>query len=182
MSALNASGTAAGLLYWKPGNSEAGHQCIGAGRVVIQDDLRIQMAMDDGTFSTNPALLGAMRHVRKKKSALHLIAFLSKKSSHGSIDYGLAVLKAAKEQGVKDVFVHTIFDGRSERVQGAARLLDKLERDMAALGAGQVVSGIGRAMALDRNGNYDLTRKAYEALVSGVGRTISRRSAKAFPA
>lgn len=171
-SVLSASGAAVGLLDWKPGNSESGHLCIGAGRVVIQDDLRIEMAMENGTFSKNPALLKAIRHVRQKKSTLHLIALLSKKSSHGSIDYPIALLKMAMENSLRDVFVHAIFDGRGERSRSASLFLDRLEKEMTKIGVGQVVSGIGRAMALDRNSNYHLTRKAYEALVFGVGRTI----------
>ncbi len=163
---------AVGLLDGKVGNSESGHLCIGAGRVVIQDDLRIEMAMQNGTFSKNSAFLKAMRHVRKKNGALHLIALLSKKSSHGSMDYPVELLQMAKGNGIKDVFVHAIFDGRGERSRSAALFLEKLDEEMTKIGLGQVVSGIGRAMALDRNNNYPLTRRAYEALVFGVGRTI----------
>lgn len=172
LSVLSASGAAVGLLDGKVGNSESGHLCIGAGRVEIQDDLRIDKAIGNGTFSKNPAFLKVMRHVRRRDSALHLIALLSKKSSHGSVDYAVALLKMAKENGIEDVFLHTIFDGRGERSRSAALFLDKLEEEMTKIGVGRVVSGIGRAMALDRNRNYHLTRKAYEALVVGVGEII----------
>lgn len=177
-SALSASGAAVGLLNGKPGNSESGHLCIGAGRVVIQDDLRIEMAMENGTFSKNPSILKAMRHVRRKNGTLHLIALLSKKSSHGSIDYAVALLKMAKEKGIKDVFVHAIFDGRSEKSRSAPPFLERLEKEMTSIGLGQVVSGVGRAMALDRNSNYRLTQKAYEALVFGIGKPILDKGLK----
>lgn len=171
-SVLNASGAAVGLLDWKPGNSESGHLCIGAGRVVVQDDLQIEMAMKNGTFLKNPAFLKAMRHVRQKNSSLHLIAIMSEKSSHGSIDYAIALLKMAKNEGINDAFVHAIFNGRSEKSRSAPPFLNRLEKEMTDIGLGQVVSGVGRAMALDRDGNFHLTRKAYEALVFGIGKPI----------
>lgn len=166
---LNASGEAVGLQEGKTGNSEAGHLNIGAGRVVLQDDVRLDRAMQDGSFFTNPIFLDTIDSVIQSRSHLHLIGLLTEKSSHGSIDYPLALLKMAKAKGLDSVFLHLIFDGRSTEPGSAPTLLEKLENRMAEIGTGQIVSGIGRGIALDRDGNYEKIKKAYEALVLGKG-------------
>jgi 2,3-bisphosphoglycerate-independent phosphoglycerate mutase len=167
---LNAAGEAVGLKAGKAGNSEAGHMNLGAGRVVLQDDVRLDQAMQDGSFYTNEILCQVIEAVRQRKSKLHLIGLLTEKSSHGSIEYPLAILRMAKRGGLKDVFLHLIFDGRSTEPGSAPLLLEALENQMEAIGLGQVVSGVGRGIALDRDGNYAKTRRAYEAMVLGKGR------------
>ena len=170
---LQAAGRAVGLEDGKAGNSEAGHMNLGAGRVILQDDVRLEAAMQDGSFYTNHILCAAINRARQRKTGLHLLALLTEKSSHGSIDYPLALLKMAKASGLKDVFVHIIFDGRSTEPGSAPALLEKLEHQMDEIGIGQIVSGMGRSLALDRDGNYDRTKRAFDALVSGIGRICS---------
>ena len=170
---LQASGDAVGLVTGKAGNSEAGHMNIGAGRIVLQDDVRLDLAMKDGSFYKNEIFCETIEEVKKNKTHLHLIALLTEKSSHGSIDYPLAILKMAKDAGLTDVFVHVIFDGRSTEPGSAPALLEKLEAKMMEIGSGMIVSGIGRGIALDRDGNYAKTKKAFDAFVSGTGRTIT---------
>ena len=169
-SQLKAAGEAVGLKVGKAGNSEAGHMNIGAGRIILQDDARIDRALMDGTFYTNEILNAAIKNARDRGKNLHLIGLLSEKSSHGSIDYPLALLKMAKENGMERSFVHLIFDGRSTEPGSAPELLKKLEKQMNEIGIGQIVSGVGRKTALDRDGNYDRTKQAYDAFVSGIGR------------
>ncbi|NTW44760.1 MAG: sulfatase-like hydrolase/transferase, partial [Anaerolineaceae bacterium] len=123
---LDASGEAVGLQPGKAGNSEAGHMNIGAGRIVPQDDVRLDLAMSDGSFFTNEIFLKAIEHAKTNQSNLHLIALLTEKSSHGSIDYPLALLKLAKDQGLQEVYVHLIFDGRSTEPGSAPDLLEKM--------------------------------------------------------
>lgn len=166
---LDASGEAVGLQPGKAGNSEAGHMNIGAGRTVPQDDARLDQAMKDGSFYSNEILCHAITSAQQKGKALHLIALLSEKSSHGSIEYPLALLKMAKTQGLERVYLHVIFDGRSTEPGSAPDLLEKLEWKMEEIGAGQIVSGIGRGIALDRDGNYAKIQKAFEAFVCGQG-------------
>ncbi|MGB8981319.1 MAG: hypothetical protein WCC12_05545 [Anaerolineales bacterium] len=168
-SSLEASGEAVGLQPGKAGNSEAGHMNLGAGRVVVQDDVRLDLAMQDGSFQTNEVLSHSIAEVRQRGANLHLLCLLSEKSSHGSIDYPLALLRMAKERGLANVYLHVILDGRSTVPGSAPALLEKLEARMHEIGIGQVVTGIGRGIALDRDGNYGRTRLAYEALVSGSG-------------
>jgi 2,3-bisphosphoglycerate-independent phosphoglycerate mutase len=174
-SQLKASGEAVGLQPGKAGNSEAGHMNIGAGRVVQQDDVRLDQAMQDGTFYTNEVLLNAIEDVKKNGTNLHLIGLLSEKSSHGSIQYPLALLKMAKEKGLENIFLHIIFDGRSTEPGTAPVLLEKLEDQIDRIGAGQVVSGVGRGIALDRDGNYARIKRAFDAFVNGFGRTCILR-------
>ncbi len=166
---LQAAGEAVGLKPGKAGNSEAGHINMGAGRVVLQDDVRLDLAMQDGSFFANEIFLQTIEKVKKNASCLHLIALLTEKSSHGSIDYPLALLKMAKDHGLDKVYVHVIFDGRSTEPGSAPALLELLEKRVDEIGVGQIVSGIGRGIALDRDGNYAKTQKAYELLVNGVG-------------
>lgn len=143
---------------------------IGAGRLVLQDDVRLDRAMQDGSFDANPVFLRSMAEVKRRGGSLHLLALLTEKSSHGSIDYPLALLKMAKKQGLERVFVHIIFDGRSTQPGSAPDLLEKFEQSMAEIGIGRMVSGMGRAIALDRDQNYAKIQRAYEALVYGRGR------------
>jgi 2,3-bisphosphoglycerate-independent phosphoglycerate mutase len=167
---LEAAGEAVGLKAGKAGNSEAGHMNIGAGRVVLQDDVRLDLAMKDGSFESNEVLLQAIQHAIDRNSSLHLIALLTIKSSHGSIDYPLAILKMAKKNGLDRVCLHMIFDGRSTEPGSAPALLEMLEGKLEEIGIGQIVTGVGRGIALDRDGNYQKTKKAYDALVYGGGK------------
>ena len=172
-SQLKASGEVVGLQPGKAGNSEAGHMNIGAGRIVLQDDVRLDTAMQDGTFFTNEVFLQSIDSVLEKKSNLHLIGLLTEKSSHGSIDYPLALLKMAKQKGAKEIYLHIIFDGRSTEPGSAPMLLEKLEAYIAEIEIGQIVSGMGRGIALDRDGNYAKIKKAYDAMVYGIGNTYA---------
>jgi 2,3-bisphosphoglycerate-independent phosphoglycerate mutase len=169
-SQLRASGDAVGLQPGKAGNSEAGHMNIGAGRVVLQDDVRLDMAMQDGSFFTNETLCQTIKDVKERHTNLHLIGLLTEKSSHGSIDYPLALLRMAKDNGLDQVFLHLIFDGRSTQPGSAPSMLEKLEAQVEEIGIGQIVTGMGRGIALDRNSDYSKTKRAYDALVNGIGK------------
>jgi len=169
MARLRAAGEAVGLQPGKPGNSEAGHMNIGAGRVVLQDDVRLDLAMQEGSFYRNEVLCGAIRRAREHGASLHLIGLLTEKSSHGSIEYPLALLRMAKAEGLGRAYLHLIFDGRSTPPGSAPAMLEALERQVQEIGVGEIVTGMGRGYALDRDGDYGRTRRAYEALVSGVG-------------
>ncbi len=174
-SQLKAAGEWVGLKAGKAGNSEAGHMNIGAGRVVPQDDVRLDQALQDGTFYTNEVFLQAIEDVKESGANLHLIGLLTEKSSHGSIDYPLALLKMAKKHGLEKVFLHIIFDGRSTEPGSAPAYLEKLEDQINEIGVGQVVSGVGRGFALDRDGNYTRIQRAFEAFVNGVGKASKAR-------
>ncbi len=172
-SRLAASGEAVGLKPGKAGNSEAGHMNMGAGRLILQDDVRLDLALKDGSFSRNEIFLQTFERVRQRGSSLHLIGLLSEKSSHGSIDYPVALLEMAREAGLKQAYLHLIFDGRSTQPGSAPLLLEKLEARLDEIGLGTVVTGVGRGIALDRDGNYAKTQRAFDALVTGTGRKFA---------
>ena len=169
-SQLLAAGRAVGLRPGKAGNSEAGHMNIGAGRTVLQDDVRLDRAMKNGSFYTNAILCRAIDEVKRRKTSLHLIGLLSEDSSHGSIEYPLALLRMAKASGLRDAYLHIILDGRSTEPGSAPVMLENLERRLAEIGVGRVVSGIGRGLALDRDSDYAKTKLAYDAFVFGIGK------------
>ena len=170
-SRLRASGEDVGLQEGKPGNSEAGHSNLGAGRVVAQDDVRMDAAIRDGSFRTNPVFLKMIDDARQS-GALHLLAYLTEKSSHGCIDYPLMLAEMA--EGVAEVYFHIIFDGRSTEPGSAPALLRSLEEKLRTIGRGVIVDGVGRGIALDRDGNYGKIQKAYEAMVLGKGTAYRR--------
>jgi len=168
-SKLRASGEDVGLQGGKPGNSEAGHSNLGAGRVVAQDDVRMDAAIRDGSFRRNPVFLRSIEAAKKEGTALHLISYLTEKSSHGCIDYPLMLTEMA--EGVKEIYLHIIFDGRSTEPGSAPAMLRALDKKLAAMGRGVIVDGVGRGIALDRDGNYGKVQRAYDAMVSGKGTT-----------
>jgi 2,3-bisphosphoglycerate-independent phosphoglycerate mutase len=167
---LQAAGDAVGLRPGKPGNSEAGHMNMGAGRVVLQDDARLDLAMKDGSFYHNEILCRAIDEVKRRNTSLHLIGLLTERSSHGSIDYPLAILRMAAASSLRHVYLHLVFDGRSTEPGSAPAMLEKLQSQIEEIGVGQIVSGMGRGIALDRDGDYNKTRRAYDALVFGAGK------------
>lgn len=171
---LRASGDAVGLEPVKAGNSEAGHINLGAGRVILQDDVRLDAAMRDGSFGKNPAFVTALENARERGGALHLIGLLTKKSSHGSMDYPLALLGMAKERGFENVCVHIIFDGRSTEPGSAPALLRDFGSIMEEKGVGCMVSGVGRGVALDRDRNWDKVKCAYNSMVLGIGQAYRK--------
>ncbi|MBQ1771831.1 MAG: phosphoglycerate mutase (2,3-diphosphoglycerate-independent) [Clostridia bacterium] len=166
---LEASGPAVGLAEGKTGNSEAGHINLGSGRIVLQDDVRLDGAMKDGSFAHNPVFLETIKGVKERGTALHLFALLTKKSSHGSIDYPLALVDMAHEAGLEKVYVHIIFDGRSTQPGSAPALLREFGETIEKKGTGLVVSGVGRGVALDRDQNWAKIERTYNSLVNGTG-------------
>lgn len=166
-SKLRASGEDVGLQAGKAGNSEAGHSNLGAGRVVAQDDVRMDRAIQDGSFRTNPVFLQAIANARENHTPLHLLSYLTEKSSHGCIDYPLMLVEMA--EGVEEVYLHIIFDGRSTEPGSAPAMLRQVEERLNAIGRGRIVDGTGRGIALDRDGNYARIQRAYECLTLGKG-------------
>ncbi len=164
---LRASGEDVGLKAGKAGNSEAGHNNLGAGRIVAQDDVRMDQAIKDGSFRRNPVFLHSIEAARQEGSALHLLAYLTEKSSHGCIDYPLMLTEMA--EGVEQVYLHIIFDGRSTEPGSAPAMLRALDEKLAAIGRGVVVDGVGRGIALDRDKNYAKVKRAYDAMTLGAG-------------
>lgn len=170
--ALQASGISVGLPWGEPGNSEVGHMTIGSGKILYQNMPRVTMAIQNGEFFENKALLKAMENAKKNDSALHLMGLFGKGAVHSYADHLYALLEMAHDQKIKKVFVHVFTDGRDSEKTSGAKSLEELEEKMKKIGVGKIASVIGRFFAMDRNNNWDRTEKAYKLLVDGAGEPI----------
>jgi 2,3-bisphosphoglycerate-independent phosphoglycerate mutase len=168
---LVAAGEAVGLPPGQMGNSEVGHMNLGAGRVVYQDLTRIDRAIREGEFCENAALGAAMDRVADGTHALHLIGLVSDGGVHSHQRHLHALIEMASRRRVPHVFVHAVTDGRDSSPTGGAGFLGALADEMRRLGTGRIATVIGRYYAMDRDKRWDRTRRAYDALVLGEGRT-----------
>ncbi|MDP3998857.1 MAG: 2,3-bisphosphoglycerate-independent phosphoglycerate mutase [bacterium] len=166
---LAASGVEVGLPRGEDGNSEVGHINLGAGRIVHQDLPRINMEIADGNFFKNPAFLAAAKHVRRFNSRLHLMGLVGAGGVHSSLDHLLALLQFAKREGLSRVFLHLFTDGRDSPPTSSPLYLQQIADECQKLGVGEIATISGRYFAMDRDFRWERTRKAYEAIVKGIG-------------
>ncbi len=159
-----------GLPAGQMGNSEVGHLNIGAGRVVYQDFLRINKAIEDGTYATNEALQQAFEHVKAKKSRLHLIGLLGPGGVHAHESHFAAALQAAAAAGIGDVYVHPIGDGRDTAPRSAPEFLATLQQQIEAAGVGRIADLVGRYYAMDRDQRWERVQHAYDLYRRRKGR------------
>lgn len=176
-STLTASGEAVGLPDGQMGNSEVGHLNIGAGRIVYQNLTRINKSIRDKDFYNNEKFLKAITHVKENGSKLHLMGLLSDGGVHAHYEHLFALLKLAKDHGVKEVYVHGFLDGRDVGPTTALGYIEETERQMAEIGVGKFASIHGRYYAMDRDKRWERVKLTYDALVDGVG--AEAESAKA---
>ena len=167
---LAAAGEPVGLPKGQQGNSEVGHLNIGAGRIVYQDLTRINRAIEDRSFFSNPVLSAAMRSAAAGP-ALHLLGLVSPGGVHSSTQHLYALLEMAHSLGVPRVFVHAFTDGRDEPPTSAAGYVSELVERIRAMGSGQIASVSGRYYAMDRDKRWDRTERAYRAVVEASGPT-----------
>lgn len=167
---IEASGIAVGLPWGEVGNSEVGHLNLGAGQVVYQNLPRIIMAIQDKSFHKNEKFLGAIEHVKKNKSKLHLVGLFSSGGVHGHIDHCVELLKICKQNKLKkNVYIHAITDGRDTPPAVANTFIKSFREATKKIKVGEIVSLIGRHYAMDRNQNWDRTKLAYELMTKGLG-------------
>lgn len=169
-SVLKASGESVGLPPGIMGNSEVGHLTIGAGRIMDTDLVRINKAIKDKSFFKNKVLLDALRHARKNNEKLHLMGLLSDAGVHSHINHLFALLELAKQEKVKEVYVHAFLDGRDTPPKSAEKYLRLLQQKMQQLGIGQLATMMGRYYAMDRDNRWGREHKAYDCLVNCHGR------------
>ncbi|HJV33662.1 2,3-bisphosphoglycerate-independent phosphoglycerate mutase [Geomonas sp.] len=170
---IDGSGMAVGLPSGQMGNSEVGHTNIGAGRVVYQDLTRISKSIADGDFFENPVLIDCMEKCKAGSGRLHLAGLLSDGGVHSHDTHLYALIEMAKRQGVKDIFVHCLMDGRDTPPQSGAQYLANLETEIGKIGAGKIATVIGRFYAMDRDNRWERVEKAYRAIVLGEGNRYS---------
>jgi len=166
---LWAFGPAVGLPEGQMGNSEVGHLNLGAGRIVYQDLLRIDRAIEDGSFFEIPAFVNAVRTARDRGKNLHLMGLLSPGGVHSHIRHLFALLDFTRRQGFGRVYVHAFLDGRDVPPTSGRDDVARLLEEMESLGVGTLATLIGRYYAMDRDRRWERTEQAYRAIVYGEG-------------
>ncbi|KAF0216185.1 MAG: 2 3-bisphosphoglycerate-independent phosphoglycerate [Geobacteraceae bacterium] len=166
---IGTSGMSVGLPDGQMGNSEVGHLNMGAGRIVYQDLTRISKAIADGDFFTNPVLLDCIAKTRAAGGRLHLAGLLSDGGVHSHNTHLYGLLELARREGLKEVFVHCLLDGRDTPPKSGADYLAQLEEKIAEIGVGRIATVIGRYYAMDRDNRWERVERAYAAMVYGEG-------------
>ena len=172
---LEASGIRVGLPEGQMGNSEVGHLNLGAGRVVMQDLVRISAAIAAGSFFRNPALVAACRQAKEHGRTLHLMGLIGDGGVHAIDKHLLALVELARREGVPRVAIHAFIDGRDTLPRSGLGYMKELLRQIGG-GPGEASSTVvrvasvsGRYYAMDRDRRWQRTELAYRAIVNGTG-------------
>lgn len=167
-SKLEASGLAVGLPDGQMGNSEVGHTNLGAGRIVYQDLVKINLAVESGSIAQEPTLVEAFEYAKDNQKKVHFIGLVSDGGVHSHINHVKGLCKAAQEAGLNDVYVHAFTDGRDCDPKSGAGFLTDLQTSLATT-TGKIASVTGRFYAMDRDKRWERVAKAYNVMVNGVG-------------
>lgn len=170
---IQASGECVGLPAGVMGNSNVGHLCLGAGRVLRTDVERINREIKTGEFFHNLALNAAIDNAVKHDRALHLMGLISDGLVHSSQEHAYALLRLAKEREVRRLFVHCFLDGRDTPPSSAEKYVAAMQDKLNEIGIGEIATVIGRYYAMDRDKRWERTERAYKLLVEGEGRRVS---------
>ncbi|OHB55098.1 MAG: phosphoglycerate mutase (2,3-diphosphoglycerate-independent) [Planctomycetes bacterium GWF2_50_10] len=166
---IHTSGEAVGLAEGTMGNSEVGHQNIGAGRIVYQESVRLTLAIREGTYYTNAEFIKAVDFARKHNGKLHLWGLCSDIGVHSLLPHLYGLLEMAKRQNFKEVYLHAFTDGRDSPPQSGAAYLQDIQNKMDEIGVGKIASVSGRFYAMDRDQRWDRVQRAYDCLRFGKG-------------
>lgn len=169
---LIASGEGVGLPRGEVGNTETGHLNLGAGRIVYQDLLRINMAIADGSFYENQTLIGSIEHAKKNNSNLHFMGLIGAGGVHSNMEHLYALIELARRQNFKNVYLHLFTDGRDSPPTSAKTYVARLNEVTKREAVGTIASIMGRYWAMDRDLRWDRTARAYFALTKGIGNLV----------
>jgi 2,3-bisphosphoglycerate-independent phosphoglycerate mutase len=164
---ISTSGMAVGLPEGQMGNSEVGHMTLGAGRVVYQNFTRINKAIADGEFFTNPVFSDAIDGAIANDKAVHIVGLLSPGGVHSHEDHINAMLEMAVQRGASKVYIHASLDGRDCPPRSAKPSLEKTQALCDKLGTGKIASIIGRFFSMDRDNRWDRVEQAYRLMTEG---------------
>ena len=170
---LEASGEAVGLPEGQMGNSEVGHMNIGAGRVVYQDLVKINVSIREHELEKMPALADALEYAATQNKKVHFIGLVSDGGVHSHIEHLKALCSIAADKGLKQVYIHAFTDGRDTDPKGGVAYLQDLEAHMAQT-TGELASIVGRYYAMDRDNRWERVKEAYDLLVHGTGTTTTQ--------
>jgi 2,3-bisphosphoglycerate-independent phosphoglycerate mutase len=161
---ISSSGLSVGLPEGQMGNSEVGHMSLGAGRIVYQSISRIDKAITDGDFFTNPTYVEAIDKAIGNNKAVHIMGLLSDGGVHSHANHIHAMVEMASQRGADKVYVHAFLDGRDTPPRSALQPLKALDDKLQQLGCGRIASMIGRYYAMDRDNRWDRVEQAYRLL------------------
>ena len=167
---LEASGESVGLPKNTMGNSEVGHMNIGAGKVVYQPSQFINQEIDNGTFYKNSNLIRAIDKAKNDNVALHIIGLISDAGVHSLFKHLFAILDMAKERGITKVYIHGFSDGRDTPPTSGIDFFKKLQDKLNKIEIGSIATLMGRYYGMDRDNRWDRVKKAYDAIVCGLGK------------
>lgn len=165
---IEASGLAVGLPVGIMGNSEVGHQNIGAGRVVDQEIVRINKGIETGSIKSSPTLNAAFDNAKDSGKALHFLGLVSDAGVHSMLDHFYGLLRLAKEYGLETVYLHAFTDGRDTGPFTGSTFISEVEAEMTKMGIGKIASVTGRYWAMDRDNRWDRVQRAYDCLTGRV--------------
>ena len=164
---LHASGEDVGLPEGQMGNSEVGHLNIGAGRVVYQDLVKINIACRDNSIMQNPEIINAYSYARDNNKKIHFLGLVSDGGVHSSLDHLLKLIDIAKEYNTQG-FVHCFMDGRDTDPKSGKGFLEKLDAYTQG-STTKIASVIGRYYAMDRDKRWERVKESYDLMVNGKG-------------
>ena len=167
-SQLQASGENVGLPDGQMGNSEVGHLNIGAGRVVYQDLVKINLACRDNSIMKNPEIVSAFTYAKENGKNIHFMGLTSDGGVHSSLDHLFKLCDISKEYGIENTYVHCFMDGRDTDPKSGKGFIEQLEAHCAK-SAGKIASIIGRYYAMDRDNRWERVKEAYDLIVNGIG-------------
>ncbi|TWT89220.1 2,3-bisphosphoglycerate-independent phosphoglycerate mutase [Neorhodopirellula pilleata] len=173
------SGEDVGLPDGVMGNSEVGHQNIGAGRIVDQEVMRITRAIRDDSFFSNPVVTGAIEHVKASGGRLHILGLMSDGRVHSDLQHAMAAIDLAKRNALTGdrLAIHAITDGRDTTPHSGLGFVSQIEDKCNSSGVGIVASVIGRFYAMDRDLRWERVQAAYNMLTRGTDRTATSAAA-----
>lgn len=166
---LQASGTAVGLEWGEPGNSEVGHLAIGGGRYFKHYLPIINSAINSGNFFSNEILLKAVQNAKARNSKLHIVGLLTSGSVHANFKHLSALIDFVKKQEVKDVYLHLFTDGKDSGVKESRQLLSKLQSEIKGMENIKIATIMGRDFAMNRTNDWQKTNQAHDLIVNGTG-------------
>ncbi len=171
---IRTSGKAVGLPEGQMGNSEVGHLNIGAGRVVPQELVRISDAVEDGSINQNPALVNICQQVQQHHGKLHMVGLCSEGGVHSHLSHLFGLLDLAKAQGISEVCIHAITDGRDTKPTDGINAIGLIQNYVDRIGVGRIATISGRYYAMDRDRRWDRVQRAYKTMTEdgcGDGRS-----------
>lgn len=179
---LKCSGSVVGLPDGQMGNSEVGHLHIGSGRLIFQDLPKISNAIKNRDFFENEVLSTAVNNALKNNKGLHLLGLLSTGGVHSHQQHIAAMIELAAKRGLKKIYLHLFLDGRDVAPKSASSSIAFIEEKCKQLGAGQIVSLIGRFYAMDRDNRWERVQAAYNLIAKGKSQFTAKTALKALEA